>query len=90
MQDKRHVGLSVLCLAESKSFPRRREFSEFVSYHLLSDMNRDVLPSVVHLESNANERGQDGARPSSGLNRNIVRASLIQVGECHKVRAFPC
>src|SRR5262245_2673097 len=72
---------------------RRRELAELVADHVLADIHRNVLLSVVDAERQANELGQDRRATAPGLDDLVAarRAHLLSLLENVAVyeRAFP-
>src|SRR5215831_2855684 len=52
--------------------PRRREFSELVTDHLLGHHHRDVLLAVVDAEGQPDELRQDGRTPAPDLDHLVT------------------
>ena len=55
----------------------RGEFAEFVTYHLLSNVNRDKLVSVMNCDCMADEVRRDHTGAGPGLDHFLFLATII-------------
>src|SRR5882757_8047522 len=55
---------------------RQRELAQFVADHLIVDVDRHMLLSVVHGDRQSDEIGNDGRTPRPGLDRPLVLGGL--------------
>lgn len=66
-----HEQSLVLGLLVTKFDPRAREFPQLVADHLICDFDREVVFAVVYHESEADERGNNGAAASLCPDRSV-------------------
>ena len=55
----------------------RREFAELVAYHILSDVNRNELVSIMNCDSMADEVRGDHTGTGPGLHDLLLLATII-------------
>src|SRR5699024_8034347 len=72
------LGIGGLAAGVAPEGAGGNELTQLVAYHILSDINRHMLPAVVDSDGMTDKGGEDGGSSGPGL-QDLLLACLVQL-----------